>query len=61
MYVFLNNILIPCADSGVHGGFVLEPSFTGDTMATALGIPASKNIIRRHLAVEFDNLVLPAR
>lgn len=49
------------ADSGVHGGFVLEPSFTGDTMATALGIPQSKNIIRRHLATEFDNLVLPAR
>lgn len=54
-------LFLPLSDSGVHGGFVLEPSFTGDTMATALGIPQSKNIIRRHLAAEFDNLVLPAR
>ncbi|XP_072379370.1 kazrin isoform X6 [Diabrotica undecimpunctata] len=49
-------------DSGVHGGLVvLEPSFNGDTMATALGIPASKNIIRRHLTAELDALILPAR
>ncbi|XP_033253372.1 kazrin-like [Drosophila miranda] len=49
-------------DSGVHGGLVvLEPSFSGDTMATALGIPPSKNIIRRHLNMEFDALILPAR
>nr|CAH7729668.1 unnamed protein product [Callosobruchus chinensis] len=49
-------------DSGVHGGLVvLEPSFNGDTMATALGIPASKSIIRRHLTAELDALVLPAR
>ncbi|CAG9856723.1 unnamed protein product [Phyllotreta striolata] len=49
-------------DSGVHGGLVvLEPSFNGDTMATALGIPASKNIIRRHLTAELEALILPAR
>lgn len=49
-------------DSGVHGGLVvLEPSFNGDTMATALGIPPNKNIIRRHLATELEALVLPAR
>lgn len=49
-------------DSGVHGGLVvLEPSFSGDTIATALGIPPSKHIIRRHLTTEFDALVLPAR
>ncbi|KAJ1527574.1 hypothetical protein ONE63_007538 [Megalurothrips usitatus] len=49
-------------DSGVHGALVvLEPSFNGDTMATALGIPPSKNIIRRHLAAELEALVLPAR
>ncbi|CAB3222001.1 unnamed protein product [Arctia plantaginis] len=49
-------------DSGVHGGLVvLEPSFTGETMATALGIPPSKSIIRRHLVAEFDALVIPAR
>lgn len=50
------------SDSGVHGGLVvLEPSFTGETMATALGIPPSKSIIRRHLVAEFDALVIPAR
>ena len=50
------------ADSGVHGALVvLEPSFNGDTMATALGIPPSKNIIRRHLSAELEALVLPAR
>lgn len=49
-------------DSGVHGGLVvLEPSFNGDTMATALGIPPNKNIIRRHLTAELEALVLPAR
>ncbi|RZB38753.1 SAM 1, DUF3584 and/or AAA 27 domain containing protein, partial [Asbolus verrucosus] len=47
-------------DSGIHGGLVvLEPSFNGDTMATALGIPASKNIIRRHLNAELKALVSP--
>uniref|UniRef100_A0ABD2XD27 SAM domain-containing protein n=1 Tax=Trichogramma kaykai TaxID=54128 RepID=A0ABD2XD27_9HYME len=49
-------------DSGVHGALVvLEPSFTGDTMATALGIPAAKQMIRRHLTAELEALVLPAR
>ncbi|XP_033208496.1 kazrin isoform X2 [Belonocnema kinseyi] len=49
-------------DSGVHGALVvLEPSFTGDTMATALGIPPAKHMIRRHLTAELDGLVLPAR
>ncbi|KAL3187084.1 hypothetical protein MRX96_026011 [Rhipicephalus microplus] len=49
-------------DSGVHGALVvLEPSFTADTMAQALGIPVSKNIIRRHLTTELENLVQPAR
>lgn len=30
-------------------------------MATALGIPQSKNIIRRHLATEMEALINPAR
>ncbi|XP_022246500.1 kazrin-like isoform X2 [Limulus polyphemus] len=48
--------------SGVHGALVvLEPSFTADTMAMALGIPTSKNIIRRHLTTELDSLIQPAR
>ena len=50
------------AESGVHGALVvLEESFTGDTMASALGIPNSKTIIRRHLATELESLVGPAR
>lgn len=58
----VKNNEIKFTDSGVHGGLVvLEPSFSGDTIATALGIPSSKNIIRRHLTTEFDALVLPAR
>ncbi|XP_041479895.1 kazrin-like isoform X4 [Lytechinus variegatus] len=49
-------------DSGVHGALmVLEPSFDSDAMANALGIPSSKNIIRRHLTTELNALVLPAR
>lgn len=49
-------------DSGVHGALVvLEHSFSAETMATALGIPSSKTIIRRHLATEFENLIMPAR
>ncbi|XP_076233610.1 liprin protein kazrin isoform X1 [Calliopsis andreniformis] len=49
-------------DSGVHGALVvLEPSFTGDTMATALGIPPAKHMIRRHLTAELEALVAPAR
>lgn len=54
--------MLDFTDSGVHGALVvLEPSFNGDTMATALGIPPSKNIIRRHLSTELEALVLPAR
>ncbi|XP_022239692.1 kazrin-like [Limulus polyphemus] len=49
-------------DSGVHGALVVfEPSFTAGTMATALGIPASKNIIRRHLTTELENIIRTAR
>jgi len=48
--------------SGVNGAFaVLEPSFNGDTLASAMGIPQSKQIIRRHLGAELDALLNPAR
>lgn len=40
---------------------VLESSFSGETMASALGIGQSKNIVRRHLITEFESLILPAR
>ncbi|ODN06263.1 Kazrin, partial [Orchesella cincta] len=47
--------------SGVHGAIcVLEPSFNGDTLASAMGIPPSKQIIRRHLSTELDGLLTPA-
>jgi len=49
-------------NSGVHGGLVvLESSFSGETMASALGIAPSKNIVRRHLITEFEGLILPSR
>ncbi|RXG54482.1 Kazrin [Armadillidium vulgare] len=49
-------------DSGIHGALVvLEHSFSVETMATALGIQSSKSIIRRHLATEFENLIIPSR
>lgn len=46
----------------MHGGLVvLEPSFSGETMASALGISPSKNIVRRHLITEFESLIMPSR
>ncbi|XP_059475337.1 kazrin isoform X2 [Neocloeon triangulifer] len=58
----LNEYAENIKDSGVHGALVvLEPSFNGETMASALGIPQSKNIIRRHLTTELEALVHPAR
>ncbi|XP_071109797.1 uncharacterized protein [Haliotis cracherodii] len=49
-------------ESGVHGALmVLEPSFTADTLATALGIPLSKSYLRRHIATELEALIKPAR
>eukprot|EP00057_Strongylocentrotus_purpuratus_P023674 XP_011678148.1 PREDICTED: kazrin isoform X1 [Strongylocentrotus purpuratus] len=58
----LNEYAENLVDSGVHGALmVLEPSFDSDAMANALGIPSSKNIIRRHLTTELNALVLPAR
>ncbi|XP_050412103.2 kazrin isoform X2 [Patella vulgata] len=49
-------------ESGIHGALmVLEPSFTSDTLATALGIPPAKSFIRRHLNTELDSLIKPAR
>lgn len=60
--IFTSVIASAVTDSGVHGALVvLEPSFTGDTMATALGIPPAKHMIRRHLTAELEALVLPAR
>uniref|UniRef100_A0A8C4VZS0 SAM domain-containing protein n=1 Tax=Gopherus evgoodei TaxID=1825980 RepID=A0A8C4VZS0_9SAUR len=42
-------------NSGVHGAvLMLEPTFNAEAMATALGIPNSKHILRRHLAEEMN-------
>ncbi|XP_036435063.1 kazrin-A isoform X2 [Colossoma macropomum] len=48
--------------SGVHGAvMVLDPSFTTDSMATALGIPGNKHMVRQHLSEEMKALLSPAR
>lgn len=36
---------------------VLDPSFNCDAMATALGIPNSKHMVRRHLTEEMKMLI----
>ncbi|XP_055515058.1 kazrin-like isoform X2 [Leucoraja erinacea] len=49
-------------NSGVHGAvLVLEPSFNSEAMATALGIPTNRHIVRRHLFEELNLIVNPAR
>ncbi|XP_071331894.1 kazrin-A-like [Trachinotus anak] len=55
---FAENLL----NSGVHGAvMVLDPTFNTDAMATALGIPSSKQMVRRHLVEEMKTLIGPAR
>lgn len=62
-------ILVPCpqeyadnlTNSGIHGAvLVLEPTFNAEAMATALGIPSGKHILRRHLAEEMSAVFHPA-
>ncbi|XP_022077017.2 kazrin-A-like [Acanthochromis polyacanthus] len=49
-------------NSGVHGAvMVLDPTFNTDAMATALGIPGNKHMVRRHLVEEMKTLIGPAR
>ncbi|XP_019944447.1 kazrin-A isoform X3 [Paralichthys olivaceus] len=49
-------------NSGVHGAvMVLDPTFNTDAMATALGIPNSKHMVRRHLVEEMKALIGSAR
>ncbi|XP_029994437.1 kazrin-A isoform X1 [Sphaeramia orbicularis] len=55
---FAENLL----NSGVHGAvMVLDPTFNTDTMATTLGIPSNKHMVRRHLIEEMKTLIGPAR
>uniref|UniRef100_A0A3Q3G1W8 Kazrin, periplakin interacting protein a n=1 Tax=Labrus bergylta TaxID=56723 RepID=A0A3Q3G1W8_9LABR len=54
---FAENLL----NSGVHGAaMVLDPTFNTDTMATSLGIPSNKHMVRRHLVEEMKILIGPA-
>lgn len=49
-------------NSGIHGAvMVLDPSFNMDSMATALGISASKHMVRQHLSEEMKVLLATAR
>lgn len=49
-------------NSGIHGAvLVLEPTFNAEAMATALGIPSGKHILRRHLAEEMSAIFHPAK
>ncbi|XP_061592464.1 kazrin-A isoform X3 [Cololabis saira] len=49
-------------NGGVHGAvMVLDPTFNTDAMATALGIPSNKHMVRRHLVEEMKTLTGPAR
>jgi len=44
--------------SGVHGAvMVLEPQFTGETLASLLHIQSGKTLIRRHVISKFDQLI----
>lgn len=36
---------------------VLDPTFNSEAMATALGIPSSKHMVRRHLVEEMKTLI----
>ncbi|XP_047221223.1 kazrin-A isoform X2 [Girardinichthys multiradiatus] len=48
--------------SGVHGAvMMLDPSFNTDSMAAVLGIPSSKQMVRRHLDEEMRALIGSAR
>ncbi|XP_062396755.1 kazrin-A [Sardina pilchardus] len=49
-------------NSGIHGAvMVLDPSFSIETMATTLGIPGNKQMVRRHLSEEMKALLAPVR
>lgn len=40
---------------------VLDPTFNTNAMATALGIPSSKHMVRKHLDEELQTLLGSAR
>lgn len=46
--------------SGVHGALMVhEPAFDADLLASLLGIPSSKSLLRRHIYTSFNDLLGP--
>uniref|UniRef100_A0A7E4V618 Liprin-beta n=1 Tax=Panagrellus redivivus TaxID=6233 RepID=A0A7E4V618_PANRE len=44
--------------SGIHGALMVhEPTFTAESLAEVLQIPAHKTLLRRHLTTQFNNLL----
>ncbi len=49
-------------ESALHGALaVLDGSFSSDTLAQLMGIPAGRHMVRKHLAAEFATLLFEAR
>ncbi|TMS37020.1 hypothetical protein L596_004048 [Steinernema carpocapsae] len=49
---------LTCA--GIHGALMVnEPTFTAESLAEVLQIPAHKTLLRRHLTTHFNNLLGP--
>ena len=56
----LTEYTISLRGSGLHGALILlEPRFTSETLADLLNIPKSKNLLRRHLRIKFQELLTP--
>ncbi|XP_053202636.1 liprin-beta-2-like isoform X2 [Panonychus citri] len=46
--------------SGVHGALIIhEPAFDADLLASLLGIPSSKSLLRRYIYTSLNNLIGP--
>uniref|UniRef100_A0A914UX86 SAM domain-containing protein n=1 Tax=Plectus sambesii TaxID=2011161 RepID=A0A914UX86_9BILA len=46
--------------AGIHGALlVLEPTFTAESLAEVLQMPAHKTLLRRHLATHFNQMLGP--
>ncbi|KAK0397470.1 hypothetical protein QR680_002140 [Steinernema hermaphroditum] len=46
--------------AGIHGALMVnEPTFTAESLAEVLQIPAHKTLLRRHLTTHFNNLLGP--
>lgn len=51
-------LIIICFNLGVHGGLIVyEDRFTSDLLADILFIQQSKTLLRRHLNIQFSQLL----